>query len=98
MPTYITLGNYTDQGIRNIKDTTARAKSFIEAADFKFGVKVREIYWTTGEYDVVVIEEAPDEDTATALAFSLSSLGNVRTMTMRGFTDEEMSGILSKMT
>ena len=94
---FVGLLKFTDQGIQNVKDTTERAKSFIEEAESKFGVKVKEVYWTLGEYDVVIIEDAPDEETATALAFSLGSLGNVRTQTLRAFTAEEMSSILTKI-
>ena len=95
--TFITLMKFTDQGIRNVKETIERAKSFIETAESKFGVKIKEIYWTVGEYDIVVITDAPDDETSTALALSLGALGNVRTQTMRAFTAEEMSGILAKI-
>ena len=95
--TFITLMKFTDQGIRNVKDTVERAKSFIEAGESKFGVKIKEIYWTLGEYDLVSITDAPDEETATALALSLGTLGNVRTLGMRAFNAEEMSGILAKI-
>ena len=95
--TFITLMKFTDQGIRNVKDTVERAKSFTEGAESKFGVKVKELYWTLGEYDLVGITDCPDEETATAMALSLGSLGNVRTLSMRAFTAKEMSGILAKM-
>ena len=61
---FIILMKFTDQGIRNVKETVERAKSFIESAESKFGVKIKDLYWTVGEYDVVVVEEAPDEETA----------------------------------
>jgi len=95
--TFIILMKFTDQGIRNVKETVERAKSFVEAAESKFGVKIKELYWTLGEYDLVGISDAPDEETATALALSLGALGNVRTLVMRAFTAEEMSGILAKI-
>jgi uncharacterized protein with GYD domain len=94
---FITLMNFTDQGVRNVKDTVERAKSFREMAKSKFGVEVKDVLWTLGEYDVVTITDAPDEETATALSLALSSLGNVKTQTLRAFTAEEMSGILAKM-
>ncbi len=96
METYILLLNFTDQGIRNVKDTAKRAETFKRIAD-KAGVKVKEVYWTLGQYDGVLIFEAPDEATATALGLSLGTLGNVRTQTLRAFSAEEIGRILSKM-
>ena len=95
--TFIILMKFTDQGIRNVKKTVERAKSFVEAAESKFGVKIKELYWTLGEYDLVGISDVPDEETATALALSLGALGNVRTLSMRAFNAEEMSGVIAKI-
>ena len=94
MATYITLYNYTDQGIRNVKDTTKRANAFIELAKSK-GVVVKEIFWTLGQYDVVAIFDAPDDKVVTALGLTLSKLGNVRTQTLRAFSQADMDAILS---
>ena len=96
MATYVLLLNFTDQGIRNVKDTTKRAEAFKSIAD-KAGGKVKEVYWTLGQYDGVLIIEAPDEATATALGLSLGSLGNVRTQTLRAFSAEEIGRVLAKM-
>jgi uncharacterized protein with GYD domain len=96
MATYVLLLNFADQGIRNAKDTTKRSEAFKRIAD-KAGAKVKEVYWTLGQYDGVLILEAPDEATATALGLSLGSLGNVRTHTLRAFSTEEMGQILAKM-
>lgn len=96
MATYIVLGNFTDQGIRTVKDTAKRAEAFKGMAQ-KAGVKVKELYWTLGQYDIVTVIEAPDEETATALGLSVGSLGNIRTQTLRAFGAEEMSRILGKM-
>ena len=96
MPTYITLGNFTHQGITNIKDTTKRADAFKSAAK-KAGCTVRELYWTQGQYDVVTIMDAPDEASATALLMSIGKLGNVRTQTLRAFTAAELAPILDKV-
>ena len=96
MATYVLLLNFTDQGVRNVKDTTKRAEAFKSIAD-KAGGKVKEVYWTLGQYDGVLIFEAPDEATATALGLSLGSLGNVRTQTLRAFSAEEIGRILAKM-
>jgi uncharacterized protein with GYD domain len=97
MATYIVLGNFTDQGIRSVKDTVKRAEAFKGMAQ-KAGVKVKELYWTLGQYDIVTIIEASDEEAATALGLSAGSLGNLRTQTLRAFGSEEMGRILGKMT
>ena len=89
MATYIVLGNFTDQGIRSAKDTTKRAEAFKGMAQ-KAGVKVKEVYWTLGQYDIVTILEAPDEETVTALGLSAGAMGNIRTQTLRAFGDEEI--------
>ena len=96
MATYIVLVNFTDQGIRNVKDTRKRAENFKEAAK-KLGVTVKDVYWTLGQYDVVTIVEAPDAATVTALNLSVASLGNVRTQTLAAFSAIEIGGILDKM-
>jgi uncharacterized protein with GYD domain len=96
MATYIVLTNYTDQGIRSVKDTTKRADAVRELAK-KFGATVREFYWTMGKYDLVVIFEAPDDAAMTALSLTIASAGNVRTQTMRAFSRDEVNGLLAKV-
>ena len=96
MATYIVLVNFTDQGVRYIRQTTERAKGLINAAA-NLGVKVRDIYWTMGTYDAVFTAEAADDETMTAFAASQGALGNIRTQTMRAFTAEEMNKILAKL-
>lgn len=96
MATYIVLVNFTDQGIRNVKDTRKRADAYKEIAK-KLGVTVKDTYWTLGEYDVIATLEAPDAATVTALNLSVSALGNVRTKTLAAFSANEIGGILDKM-
>ena len=96
MATYIVLGNFTEQGIRAVKDTTKRAEAFKTLAK-QNGVTVKEIYWTLGRYDNVAILDAPDEAAVTALGLSMGSAGNVRTQTMRAFSADEMGKILARM-
>jgi uncharacterized protein with GYD domain len=96
MATYIALLNYTDQGIRNVKETTKRADAFKAMAQ-KAGATVKSIYWTQGQYDLVSILEAPNEEAATSLLLSVGALGNIRSQTLRAFSAEEMGQILSKM-
>ncbi|MCJ7678855.1 MAG: GYD domain-containing protein [Anaerolineales bacterium] len=96
MATYVSLVHLTDQGIRNVKETTKRAKAFVEMAR-KAGVKVRDIYWTQGRFDLITITEAADEEAATALLLALGAMGNTRTETLRAHTAEEMDKILARI-
>jgi uncharacterized protein with GYD domain len=96
MATYIALSRFTDQGIRTVKDTTKRAAAVQEAAG-KFGVSMTHIFWTLGQYDLVTIIEASDEQAATAFALSITSAGNIRMETLRAFNRDEMNGILGKL-
>ena len=97
MALYILLAGFTDQGIRNVKDTPKRAEAFKSMAK-KSGATVKDMFWTLGQYDIVAIVEAPDEITMTALGLSTGALGNVRTQTLRAFTAADMKTILGKMT
>ena len=96
MAIYIVLSNFTDQGIKAVKDTTKRAEAFRTLAK-QNGVTIKDLYWTLGSYDVVAIMDAPDEMTVTALELSLAKAGNVRTQTMRGFSADEMGKILERV-
>ena len=96
MATYIVLTNFTDQGIRNVKDTTKRADAVTEAAK-KFGVTIKQIYWTLGSHDMVAIFEAPDEASLTAFGLHIGTAGNVRTQKLRAFSRDEMTHTLSKL-
>ena len=96
MATFIVLGNFTDQGVRSIKDSPKRAKAFGDLAK-KFGITVKDIYWTQGQYDLAAILEAPDEMTVSALVLSNAALGNLRGQTLRAFTREEIGAIVNKM-
>jgi uncharacterized protein with GYD domain len=96
MANYIVLSSFTEQGIRGVKDTTKRADAVRDLAK-KFGVTAKEFYWTLGTWDVVVVFDAPDDASMTALGLAIGSAGNVRTQTMRAFSREEMNGILAKL-
>jgi len=95
MATYVSLVNWTDQGIRGVKETLQRADGAAELAQ-KHGGSLQ-VYWTVGPYDIVTILEAPDDESATAFLLEVSSLGNVRTTTLRAYDREEMSGILERL-
>ncbi len=95
MATYVTLVNFTNQGIRNVKDTPERLGAFRAMAE-KLGVTLKSVHYTVGAYDVVTVLEGSDEAVSTVL-LKLGSLGNVRTQTMRAFSPEEIKAIISKM-
>ena len=89
MARYVVLMNWTDQGIRNAKDTVKRAKSARQAFE-AMGVNMRDIYWTVGPYDMVATFDAPDDETATKAGLMTGMQGNVRTTTLRAFSEQEM--------
>ncbi len=95
MPTYVSLVHWTEQGIKNYKDTMKRLEDFTKLAE-SMGGRVRDALYTVGEYDIVVVTEFPDDETATAGLLRVGSLGNIRTNTMRAFTADEMGGIISR--
>jgi uncharacterized protein with GYD domain len=95
MPTYVSLIHWTEQGIKNYKDTTSRAADFSKLVE-SLGGRVRDLLWTVGEYDIVAVSEFPDDETGTAALLQVGSLGNVRTNTMRAFNADEMGNIIRR--
>jgi len=96
MPTFITLVNYTQQGIEKIKESPARldaAKAAFRAA----GAEIKDFYLVLGRYDIVLIAEGPDAETAAKLALAIGSQGAVRTETLRAFTEEEYRKIIAAL-
>jgi uncharacterized protein with GYD domain len=96
MPTYVSLCNWTDQGIKDFKDTVSRGKK-VEEAMGKLGVRFQSLHWTVGPYDLVAIVEADDEESATAALLALGAQGNIRTTTMRAYDADAMSRIIGKL-
>ena len=96
MATYILLGQFTDQGIKNVKDTTKRAQGLKDMAK-KCNATITGLYWTLGQFDVAAIIDAQDDLSLNALLLSLGTLGNVRTQTLRAFSADEMGQILGRM-
>jgi uncharacterized protein with GYD domain len=96
MPTYVATIKFTPQGVGGIAETTQRAAAF-KAAARKMGVKVRDVYWTLGAFDGLLVLDAPDEETAAAALLHLASKGNVQTTTARAFDAAEMEAILAKI-
>jgi uncharacterized protein with GYD domain len=93
MPKYITLIRFTEQGAKNIKQSTARARSFAEAVA-KAGVKVEGQYWTTGSYDGALVLSADSERTVLHALTELAAVGNVRTETVQAFDAKEFEAIV----
>ncbi len=96
MPTYVSLVKWTEQGVKNARDTVKRAREFRSDVERRGG-KLHGIYWTQGEYDLVTVAEFPDEQTGMAQLLALGSLGNIRTETLRAFTESEMEAIIRKI-
>ena len=96
MPTYISLLNFTDQGIRTVRDTLDRTARATELAE-KHGARLVQTYWTVGAYDLVAVLEAPDDESVTAFVLEVGSAGNVRTSTLRAYNREEMAGIIQRI-
>jgi len=95
MATFIALMNFTDQGIRNIKESPNRYEKFRTMAKEQ-GVTLKDVYWTVGQYDMVVVLEGADEAVTTGL-LKLGSLGNVRSQTLRGYSADEFKNIVCNM-
>ncbi len=96
MPTYITLFKWTEQGAKDVKNAPARfqaSKKLVES----MGGKVLGLYVTMGEYDVVALTEGPSDEAAATVALSIAAKGNVKTTTMRAFTEKEFSEIMKKV-
>jgi uncharacterized protein with GYD domain len=96
MPTYVALFKWTEQGVRNVKETVARTEQNRAAID-KAGGRLVGVWWTQGAYDVVAVAEFPDDETASAVMLSINMAGSVRTETMRAYTADEMQGVLQKL-
>jgi uncharacterized protein with GYD domain len=95
MTTYVSLINWTEQGIRNFRDTTQRAADFSKLVESSGG-RVHELLWTVGEYDIVSIVEFPDDESGVAALLQLGAAGNIRSNTMRAFNGDEMAGIIRR--
>lgn len=96
MPTYVTLYKWTDQGIKNVKDSPARIEANTKAAE-QMGGKVLGVYITMGDYDLVAISEWPNDEAASAVVLSQATQGNVKTKSMKAFTVDEFKEIVKKI-
>jgi len=96
MATYISLVNYTEQGIKSIKESPRRVDGVRVLAE-KLGGKMGDLYLTMGAYDLVAISEFPDAEAAAKFALTLGSMGNVRTTTLQAFGEDQFRDIVSSM-
>lgn len=96
MPTFVTLVNWTDQGLKNVKQSPERLDAFKQAAE-SMGCTIKGFYLVTGDFDIVLIVEAPDAKTAVTLSLATGSRGAVRTRTHRAFTEAEYRQILADL-
>lgn len=95
MPTYVSLITWTDQGVRNFKESVDRYEAARDAMG-GMGASFKDIYWTVGPYDIVAVVEAPDDETATAALLSVAAQGNIRTTTLRAFNADEMRSVIER--
>ncbi|MFQ5795262.1 MAG: GYD domain-containing protein [Candidatus Bipolaricaulia bacterium] len=96
MPTYITLFRWTQQGIENVKESPNRLDAAKEAIR-AMGAEMKAFYMVTGQYDLVAVIEAPDDETVAKLVLSTASQGNVQTETLRAFTEDEYRRIIGSL-
>ena len=96
MPTFISYLNWTDQGIKDVKDSPNRIEA-AKAALREMGGEIKDIYVTSGQYDLVVISDVPDGDVMAKFALAIGAQGRVRTTTSRAFTEGEFQKIVSDL-
>jgi uncharacterized protein with GYD domain len=96
MPTYVVLMNWTDQGVKTVRDTVQR-RDQADALAERHGARLGEVYWTVGPYDIVAIAEAPDDESVTSMMLELGTAGNLRTTTLRAYDRDQMSGIIQRL-
>jgi uncharacterized protein with GYD domain len=96
MPTYVTLIHYTEQGVKTFKDLKSRIEETRRAGE-AVGAKLNAFYLTMGQYDAVVVSDAPDDATVAKLALAAGGRGNVRTETLRAFTEDEAIRIAEEL-
>jgi uncharacterized protein with GYD domain len=97
MPTYVCLFDWTDQGIKNARDSVERVDRSTELAQEKYGVTMGQNYWTVGPHDLVGVLEAPDDESISAFLLELAAAGNVRSTTLRAYDREEISRIIGRI-
>jgi uncharacterized protein with GYD domain len=95
MATYVSLINWTEQGIKNYKETVRRAEDFTNLVE-KHGGRVRELLWTIGDHDIVCVLDVPDDETLAALLLQVGALGNIRSKTLKAFDASQVTSIIER--
>jgi uncharacterized protein with GYD domain len=96
MPTYLTLARWTQQGIEKVKESPARLDAFKRLVK-SAGGEVKGFYMVTGQYDLVVISEAPNDEVMAKVALATGSKGGIKTETLRAFTEDEYRKIIASL-
>jgi uncharacterized protein with GYD domain len=96
MATYITLAHWTQKGVEKVKDSPRRLEE-AKKAFMAMGAELKAFYLVMGQYDMVVISEAPDDETASKVALAIGSKGAIRTETIRAYTEDEYQKIMAAL-
>jgi uncharacterized protein with GYD domain len=96
MPRYVALIDWTEQGVRNFRDTVDRYEAARELLE-GLGVQFTDVYWTLGSHDIVAVLDAPDDETLSAGLLATAGAGNIRTTTLRAFSADEMRSVIGKV-
>ena len=96
MAKYILLTNWTEQGIKNVKDSPKRLDAGKELAK-KFGGEIKKAYLTTGHFDMLIVMEMPDDEAAAKFVLNLGMIGNVRTTTLKAFSEDSYRSIMKSL-
>lgn len=96
MATYIVLNSWTQRGIEQVKESPARLDAAKQAAQ-AMGAEITAFYLVMGRYDMVIVAEAPDDETIAKLVLATGAQGNVRTETLRAFTEAEYRNLLAAL-
>jgi len=96
MPTFMMSLNWTDQGIRAVKDSPKRSEDARELAN-KVGVEIKHLYLTSGDTDLVIFVDAPSGDNVAKFALAICSQGNIRSSTSRAWTEAEFTKLISDL-
>lgn len=96
MPTYVALIDWTEQGVRDFKDSVDRYEAAGDQLQ-TLGVSFKQIYWTLGGHDIVSVIDAPDDESLAAGLLAVAGQGNIRTTTLRAFDADEMRSVIGKL-
>ena len=96
MPHYITLANWTEQGVKSVKDSPKRIEQGRQMAA-TFGGKLEAFYYTMGRYDFIFVTEFPNDESAAKFLYSLGRLGNLKSHTLKAFTQDEGVKVINSL-